>query len=101
MEIQRLRDLREDHDKAQWEVAAYLNMHRSVYRRYENGTRETPAWVLDKLADYYDEEVEMEVQSLMAAMEPMIIIVLAVVVGGLIAACMMPMMSMYEALDAM
>ena len=57
--------------------------------------------MLDKLADYYDEEVEMEVQSLMAAMEPMIIIVLAVVVGGLIAACMMPMMSMYEALDAM
>lgn len=38
-------------------------------------------------------------QSLMAAMEPMIIIVLAVVVGGLIAACMMPMMSMYTALD--
>lgn len=55
--------------------------------------------MLDKLADYYDEEVEMEVQSLMAAMEPMIIIVLAVVVGGLIAACMMPMMSMYTALD--
>ena len=46
MEIQRLRDLREDHDKAQWEVAAYLNMHRSVYRRYENGSRETPAWVI-------------------------------------------------------
>ena len=57
--------------------------------------------MLDKLADYYEEEVEMAVQSLMAAMEPMIIIVLAVVVGGLIAACMMPMMSMYEALDAM
>ena len=56
---------------------------------------------MDKLADYYDEEVEMEVQSLMAAMEPIIIVVLAVVVGGLIAACMMPMMSMYEALDNM
>lgn len=28
-------------------------MHRSVYRRYENGERETPAWVVDKLADYY------------------------------------------------
>lgn len=55
--------------------------------------------MLDKLADYYDEEVEMAVQSLMAAMEPMIIVVLAIVVGGLIAACMMPMMSMYEALD--
>lgn len=55
--------------------------------------------MLDKLADYYDEEVEMEVQSLMAALEPMIIIVLAIVVGGLIAACMAPMVSMYEALD--
>lgn len=30
-----------------------LNMHRSVYRRYENGERETPAWVVVKLADYY------------------------------------------------
>ena len=57
--------------------------------------------MLDKLADYYDEEVEMAVQSLMAAMEPMIIVVLAIVVGGLVAACMMPMMSMYQALDAM
>lgn len=55
--------------------------------------------MLDKLADYYDEEVEMSVQSLMAAMEPIIIIVLAIVVGGLIAACMMPMMQMYTALD--
>ena len=55
--------------------------------------------MLDKLADYYDEEVEMSVQSLMAALEPMIIIVLAVVVGGLVAACMMPMMQMYTALD--
>ncbi|MCM1100883.1 MAG: type II secretion system F family protein [Clostridium sp.] len=55
--------------------------------------------MLDKLADYYDEEVEMAVQSLMAAMEPMIIVVLAIVVGGLVAACMAPMLSMYSALD--
>lgn len=55
--------------------------------------------MLDKLADYYDEEVEMAVQSLMAAMEPMIIVVLAIVVGGLVAACMAPMLSMYQALD--
>ena len=46
--------------------------------------------MLDKLADYYDEEVEMAVQALMAAMEPMIIVVLAVVVGGLVGACMAP-----------
>lgn len=55
--------------------------------------------MLDKLADYYDEEVEMAVQSLMAAMEPMIIVVLAVVVGGMVAACMAPMLTMYQALD--
>lgn len=57
--------------------------------------------MLDKLADYYDEEVEMAVQSLMAAMEPMIIVVLAIVVGGLVAACMAPMLTMYQALDTM
>jgi type IV pilus assembly protein PilC len=55
--------------------------------------------MLDKLADYYDEEVEMAVQSLMAAMEPMIIVVLAVVVGGLVAACMAPMLTMYQSLE--
>ena len=55
--------------------------------------------MMGKVADYYDEEVEMEIQSLMAALEPMIIIVLAIVVGGLIAACMAPMVSMYAALD--
>lgn len=55
--------------------------------------------MLDKIADYYDEEVEMEIQSFMAALEPMIIIVLAIIVGGLIAACMAPMVSMYAALD--
>lgn len=53
MEIKRLKDLREDHDKTQQAIAEYLNMHRSVYRRYESGQRESPAWVIVKLADYY------------------------------------------------
>ena len=53
MEIKRIRDLREDHDKTQKEIAEILNMHRSVYRRYESGERETPAWVIVKLASYY------------------------------------------------
>lgn len=53
MHIQRLRDLREDSDKTQQDIADYLNMHRSVYRRYETGEREIPVWALDKLADYY------------------------------------------------
>lgn len=53
MHIQRLRDLREDSDKTQQEIADYLNMHRSVYRRYESGEREPPIWALVKLAEYY------------------------------------------------
>lgn len=55
--------------------------------------------MLNKLADYYDEEVEMATQGLMAAMEPMIMLVLAVIVCILIAAVMSPMMQMYSALD--
>ena len=53
MEIKRMRDLREDHDKTQQEIAELLNMHRSVYRRCESGERETPSWVIVKLAQYY------------------------------------------------
>lgn len=64
----------------------------------ESGSIET---MLDKLADYYDEEVEMAVQSLMAVMEPAIIIVLAGIVGVLVASVLAPMMKMYEALDSM
>lgn len=55
--------------------------------------------MLNKLADYYDEEVEMAVQSLMAAMEPMIIIVLAGIVVVLLGAIMMPMLTMYDAIS--
>ena len=53
MEIKRMRDLREDHDKTQQEIAELLNMHRSVYRRYESGEREIPVWAVIKLADNY------------------------------------------------
>ena len=53
MEIKRMRDLREDHDKTQQEIAELLNMHRRVYRRSESGERETPSWVIVKLAQYY------------------------------------------------
>lgn len=52
--------------------------------------------MLERLANYYDEEVEMATQSVMAAMEPMIIIVLAVVVGGILAAVFAPMLQMYK-----
>ncbi len=57
--------------------------------------------MLGKLADYYEEEVEAAVASLMAAMEPVIIIVLAAIVLVLVGACLLPMMTMYETLNAM
>lgn len=55
--------------------------------------------LLEKLADYYDEEVEQATAALMAAMEPMIIVGLAAIVGTLIGAVMAPMASMYTGLD--
>ncbi|MCM1569798.1 MAG: type II secretion system F family protein [Roseburia sp.] len=55
--------------------------------------------MLTKLADYYDEEVEVAVQSFMAALEPLIIVVLAAIVIVLVGACMAPMLTMYQALD--
>ena len=49
----RVRDLREDHDKTQRQIADILNMQLTVYQRYERGERELPLWAAIKLADYY------------------------------------------------
>ena len=57
--------------------------------------------MLTRLADYYDEEVEMATQTVVAALEPMIILVLAAVVGTLVAAIMAPMLSMYGAMESL
>ena len=53
MVFRRIRDLREDSDKTQIEIADYLNMQRSVSRRYETGEREIPVWAVIKLAQLY------------------------------------------------
>ena len=53
MHFQRIEDLRVDHDKSHIEIAAYLNLNRNVYWRYEKGIREIPAWAVIKLADLY------------------------------------------------
>ena len=49
----KVRDLREDNDKTQKEIAHILNMQLTVYQRYERGEREIPLWAAIKLADYY------------------------------------------------
>lgn len=52
--------------------------------------------MLDKVAEYYEQEVETATKNLTTAMEPAVIVLLAVVVGGVVGAIVMPMMKIYE-----
>ncbi len=56
--------------------------------------------MLTKLADYYDEEVEDSTATLMTALEPLIIVFIAVIIITIVLAVMLPMMSIYEGLDS-
>lgn len=56
--------------------------------------------MMDKVADYYEMEVNDATDALTAAMEPMIIVVMGVVVGGIVMAIYSPMLSMYDAIDS-
>ena len=49
----RLRDMREDHDMTQTQVAQFLHMKQPQYRRYEKGIRDIPTDILIKLAELY------------------------------------------------
>lgn len=48
-----IRDLREDHDLKQKEIADYLGVSQQTYSNYENGNREIPIWVVQQLSKYY------------------------------------------------
>ena len=49
----RLRDLREDHNKTQQDIAEVLGTSQTMYARYERGANELPVRHLVKLAEYY------------------------------------------------
>ena len=51
--IKRLRDLREDSDKTQQEIADVLGTSQTMYARYERGANELPIRHLVKLCNYY------------------------------------------------
>ena len=53
MYLPRLRDLREDHDMTQAQIAAILGIDQRVYSIYETGKRDIPLRHLVTLADYY------------------------------------------------
>lgn len=64
----------------------------------ETGSLES---MLTKLAEYYEEEVESATERLMAALEPAIIVFLALTVGTIIVSIIMPMASMYNGISGM
>lgn len=54
MYFQRLRDLREDKDLKQADIANFLGIQQTVYSRYERGFQNIPIEHLLKLADFYN-----------------------------------------------
>lgn len=58
MIYENIRNLREDSDKTQEEIAQYLNVKQTTYSKYELGKINIPIEVFIKLADYYDVPVD-------------------------------------------
>ena len=54
MYLRRLRDLREDHDLSQAQIAEVLKIQQTVYSRYERGAQTIPLQHLVTLAQYYN-----------------------------------------------
>ena len=54
----RIRDLREDKDLQQADLAALLNCTQACYSNYENGKRDIPSETWETLADYYNVSVD-------------------------------------------
>lgn len=55
---ERIRNLREDKDLTQTEVAKILNMSQTGYSKYEVGENDIPTAILIKLADFYNTSVD-------------------------------------------
>lgn len=56
--FQRIRDLREDNDMTQTQVAKMLGMSQTGYSKYETGENDIPTAVLIKLASFYDTSID-------------------------------------------
>ena len=55
---QRIRDMREDNDKSQEEIALVLGIKRQQYARYESGIQEIPFHHIITLAKYYNTSLD-------------------------------------------
>lgn len=58
MRYRRLRDLREDHDLKQINVASMLNMSQTGYSKSETGENDIPTHILIQLADFYHVSID-------------------------------------------
>ena len=58
LKYQRIRDLREDRDMTQKEIAQYLNIRQNSYSRYETNERDIPLDVMAQLAVFYNTSVD-------------------------------------------
>jgi transcriptional regulator with XRE-family HTH domain len=54
----RIRDLREDRDLKQHEIAHILNISQTTYSRYESGSLDIPSHSLIKLAQHYSTSID-------------------------------------------
>ncbi len=54
MKYDRIRELREEKDLTQTDIASYLHITQRAYSRYENDERGIPVETLAKLADYHN-----------------------------------------------
>ncbi len=55
--------------------------------------------MLSKIADFYDDEVDVAVSGMLSLMEPMMILFLGVIVGGMIVAMYLPIFGMMNAIQ--
>ena len=62
MKFRRIKDLREDHDLLQRDVAKLLGISQQYYSEYENGKRTIPIQHLITLADYYKTSIDYIVE---------------------------------------
>ena len=63
----------------------------------ESGSLES---MLVKTSDYYEEELETAIKQLLSLLEPAMIIVMGVIIGGIVASVMLPMFELAHAVDA-
>ena len=52
--------------------------------------------MLDRVADYYDQEVETATEALTSALEPMLVVLMGIVIGGMVICLYLPMFTIYQ-----